>query len=197
MALAENRAAAEAAIEYVHGLEIRSATRGDFGPPRTPERDEAQARIKRQEQKAASLQDHISRLVRKQIGNCGEMALLAANHLAGRGIYLAVVQSKVQENEKLWQGWNHAFLVIGANKKLGGIVLTQENAPDWGGEAVICDPWLRRASLLKSRRIDGFVGIVHKDWTRYVKTFRKQTDNLYRSSLKQEFTVSYDFNAPA
>jgi hypothetical protein len=71
---------------------------------------------------------------KSKLGNCGEQSCLAFKYLITRGAPgLGIIE---------WVSGNHTFVVLGmqasvAKESSGSFA----RAPDWGPDAVVCDPW--------------------------------------------------------
>jgi hypothetical protein len=69
-----------------------------------------------------------------KFGNCGEQSCVAFKYLIARGATnVAVVD---------WKSANHTFVVVGMEAYVPETSQGSNNvAPDWGPDAVVCDPW--------------------------------------------------------
>lgn len=78
----------------------------------------------------------VTRARANKVGNCEEQARVAFDYLVGHGgRNVALVDLN---------GWNHVFVVLGADRLAGCDykVVSRTTAPPFGAEAAICDPWV-------------------------------------------------------
>lgn len=158
MALAENLAAAEAAINYVKGLNMRSANKiahrlreagGVEAVVRAGTDAARQALLNRAGQgvgvtrsmPAGNLNAIAANAETTGYGNCGELAAIAMVHILNN----APAARPVDYMTFSANGYDHAWVVIGLDAgwqnapPLRGEA--RANLRAWGADAVWCDPW--------------------------------------------------------
>ncbi len=113
---------------------------------------------------------------KSKLGNCGEQSCLAFKYLITRGAPgLGIIE---------WVSGNHTFVVLGMQasvaKESSGSFAT---APEWGPDAVVCDPWYHEWFAVSSA----------SDWKTKMKRIAADAQRLSVSDVNAMESTAWRF----